>query len=91
MDTTGPEVGRALQRCREMLRIAEGQLPDVQRRLLIREAGPPAALGGRPAPLVRVVPAAQAAEAAAAEPGPRLRVAAPASGAPAPFQAPALR
>lgn len=88
MDTTGPEVGRALQRCREMLRIAEGQLPDVQRRLLIREAGPPAAPGGRPAPLVRVVPAAQA---AAAEPGPRLRVAAPASGAPAPFQAPALR
>jgi len=103
MDTAGPEVDRALQRCREMLRIAEGQLPDVQRRLLIREAPAApagAAPGGRPAPLVRVVPAAQAAAGAAAAPGgaaaapapgPRLRVAAPASGAPAPFQAPALR
>ena len=91
MDVAGPEADRALERCREMLRIAEGQLPEVQRSLLIREApahpGPPA---GRAPPLVRVVPADQD-PAVAGGGGPRLRVARPASGAPAPFSAPALR
>ena len=89
MDVAGPEADRALERCREMLRIAEGQLPEVQRSLLIREAAParPAPPAGRAPPLVRVVPADQDPAAA----GPRLRVARPASGAPAPFSAPALR